>query len=113
MHTAIIKQETTRDRQGRKPIAGKSPVISCPVCDAKALTRTSEEITPVYRRLYYFCTNLECGMTWRAALVFEDVISPSAISNEFRPAREPKEKAPGHDFGQLNIFQLLPPAPPD
>ncbi len=91
---------------------GKAPVMNCPVCEAKAHTRSSIEIDPTYRQLYYRCSNDECGMTWVASLLFERVLSPSGISAEFRPARQPEgEKPPGHDFGQMTIFEALAKTP--
>lgn len=88
---------------------GKSPVVHCPACAAKAHTRTSEEISPTYRRLYYYCSNLECGMTWVASLAFERTLSPSGVSAEFRAAKLDQDRAPGHDFGQMTIFDVLAP----
>ncbi|MFA7597585.1 MAG: ogr/Delta-like zinc finger family protein, partial [Novosphingobium sp.] len=83
-------------------------VMNCPACDAKAHTRSSLEIHPTFRQLYYRCTNIACGMTWVASLTFEHVLSPSGVSTEFRPPRPVKEKAPGHDYGQISIFEMLP-----
>ena len=88
---------------------GKAPAVNCPACGAKALTRSSEEITPTYRRLYLACTDLRCAMTFTASLSFEHVLSPSGISAEFRPARVKDEPAPGHDFGQMSMLDLLAP----
>ncbi len=88
---------------------GKAPAVNCPACGAKALTRSSEEITPTYRRLYLACTDLCCGMTFTASLSFEHVLSPSGVSAEFRPARMRDEPAPGHDFGQMSMLDLLAP----
>lgn len=93
---------------------GKAPVVHCPACNAKALTRSSDEISPTYRRLYYRCSNVECGMTWLASLAFERVLSPSGVSADFRPANVDQGKPPGHDYGQMTIFDMLPArAPPE
>lgn len=88
---------------------GKAPAVNCPACGSKALTRSSEEITPTYRRLYMACTDLHCAMTFTSSLAFESILSPSGVSAEFRPAQVKDEKAPGSDFGQLSILDLLPP----
>ena len=88
---------------------GKAPAVNCPACGAKALTHSSEEITPTYRRLYLACTDLRCAMTFTASLSFEHVLSPSGVSAEFRPARIKNEPAPGHDFGQMSMLDLLAP----
>ena len=113
IQTAALKPSPPPAKPEHKIHRGKAPVVHCPACDAKAFTRSSVEIDPTYRQLYYRCSNIECGMTWVASLLFERVLSPSGVSSEFRPAREPRAKAPGHDFGQMNIFELLPPTPPD
>jgi hypothetical protein len=86
---------------------GKAPAVNCPACGAKALTRSSEEITPTYRRLYLACTDLHCSMTFTASLSFEHVLSPSGVSAEFRPARVKDEPAAGRDFGQMSMLDLL------
>lgn len=86
---------------------GKAPAVNCPACGAKALTRSSEEITPTYRRLYLACTDLHCAMTFTASLSFEHVLSPSGVSAEFRPVRVKDEPAAGHDFGQMSMLDLL------
>lgn len=88
---------------------GKAPAVNCPACGAKALTRSSEEISPTYRRLYLACTEIRCAMTFTASLSFEHVLSPSGISAEFRPARVKAEKAPGYNFGQMSMLDLMPP----
>lgn len=93
--------------QGRRHF-GKIPIMRCPVCDARALCRNSVEINPTFRRLDYACTNFECGMTFVASLAFDKVISPSGISTEFRPDKVKPTRPPGHEFGQMSIFDILP-----
>lgn len=95
-----------RDRQPRLP------VVRCPVCNHRGHTRTSEELSPETRRLYYRCSNFKCGMTWQAILSFEKVVSPSGISPTFRPAHFKERKPPGHDYGQLSILDMLTVASP-
>jgi len=92
---------------------GKAPVMNCPACGAKALCRSSLEISPTYRSLYYRCENLACSMAFTASLAFEKVLSPSGVSAEFRPANIKAKRAPGHDFGQMTIFDILAPTLPD
>lgn len=87
---------------------GKAPAMLCPACEAKAHTRSSMEVAPTIRQLYYRCSSIACGMTWVASLIFERVLSPSGVNSGFRSARPTKEKAPGHDFGQMTIFDVLP-----
>jgi len=87
----------------------KQPAMCCPVCNAKGNVRSSEEVDPMLRRLYYACTNIECGMTWTASLQFERMLSPSGIGQKFRRATMRDGKPPGADFGQMSIFDALAP----
>ncbi|OJW58046.1 MAG: hypothetical protein BGO57_12405 [Sphingomonadales bacterium 63-6] len=87
---------------------GKAPAVSCPVCGQKAHTRSSTEITPTYRELYYRCSNIACGMTWVASLSFERVLSPSGLGDQFRAPRPAQQRPPGEDFGQMSIFEMIP-----
>lgn len=85
----------------------RDPHMSCPACDGRAFIRSSEEVTPVYRRLYYQCSNISCSHTWAAALSYLHTIVPSGVSDHFRPPRVREDKPPGHDFGQMNIFEVI------
>ncbi len=53
--------------------------IRCPHCKAKAATRSSREITPIYREVYLACSNVLCGHTYKASIAVVSTISPSAI----------------------------------
>lgn len=108
IHSPCHKQTATPAEPKRRGHFGRAPAVNCPACNAKASSRSSQEISPTLRQLYYRCTNIECGMTWVASLVFEHALSPSGVNSEFRPAKPLKEKAPGHDFGQMTIFELVP-----
>lgn len=110
IHSPCLKPAPPGSAEPRIHV-GKSPVMNCPACDAKAHTRSSLEIDPTYRQLYYRCSSIACGMTWVASLIFERVLSPSGVNSEFRQAKPVKEKAPGHEFGQMTIFEILPQAP--
>jgi hypothetical protein len=90
----------------KKPSA-KRPVVHCPVCNERAHCRTSEEVTPTMRLLYYRCSNLMCSMSWRATLELLNIISPSGISPDFRPAHVKEAKPPGHEFGQAPLLEYL------
>lgn len=90
-------------------IAGKAPLMLCPTCGHHAVTRTSEEMSVTARKLYYRCTNVLCGASWTALLTIENVITPSALGSEFRKPAVRNEKPPGHAFGQMSIFDNLPP----
>jgi hypothetical protein len=91
-----------------KPIDGRAPAMNCPACGKRSNTRSSEEMSPETRRLYYRCPDIHCSMAWTAILSVEKVISPSGISSKFRPAKMRDEKPPGHDFGQMTIFEVIP-----
>ncbi|MPT48019.1 MAG: hypothetical protein E2598_06310 [Sphingobium sp.] len=110
MHTGNIMKDNNVASGGvvNRPY-GKAPAVGCPACGARANVRSSEEISPTYRRLYLACSNFICGMTFVCSLSFEHVLSPSGVSAEFRPAKIRDEKAPGHDFGQMSIFDLMAP----
>ena len=84
----------------------KQPAMNCPTCGAKANVRSSDEVHPTLRRIYYACTNFHCGMTFRASLMFECVISPSALGDHFREPDISDGRPPGRDFGQMNIFDI-------
>lgn len=53
--------------------------IICDRCGSKARIETTREITPVFRRLYCSCTNVECGHTFVMELSFSHTLSPSAL----------------------------------
>ena len=53
--------------------------IICDRCGSKARIETTREITPVFRRLYCSCTNVECGHTFAMDLTFSHTLSPSAL----------------------------------
>ena len=91
----------------------RAPFMACPICNSRGIVRSSEEVTPEFRRLYYSCENFKCGMTWSASLSFEHVVSPSGLGTEFREPTSRDEKPPGHDFGQMTIFEVLSVPPPD
>lgn len=51
----------------------------CPVCGSEGGIRRHEKVTPLVSTLWVHCLNTDCGMTWRSAIEFVHVISPSAI----------------------------------
>lgn len=107
-----MKDKAAPVRPAVTTIIGKAPAMNCPVCGSRGNCRSSEEETPEFRRLYYRCPNIICGMTWTATLAFERTISPSGLSAEFRAPKPEHKPAPGHDFGQMTIFDLMPPTLP-
>lgn len=59
-----------------EPSVGEMP---CPHCRAGSFRRSSRMITPMLREVFYACRNIACGHTWKASLIFEYSLSPSAI----------------------------------
>jgi hypothetical protein len=105
----MTKSEGPGRRYQPNPAKTMPPRMRCPVCQAQAFTRTSEEISPESRRLYYACSAIHCGMTFSASLTVEKVISPSAISASFRPAVQRDRRPPGHEYGQTLQMGLFDP----
>ena len=50
----------------------------CPHCKTRALARTSKEISPILRELYYVCPDPECGHTFVVHAEAVRTLSPSA-----------------------------------
>lgn len=60
----------------------RAPSIPCPHCGARAIVRTSEQITALYRELRLSCTNFfDCGHTYVASLTVIKTVHPSAMPN--------------------------------
>ena len=56
-------------------------VMRCPHCRAPGSVRSSGEEAPTLRIIYFGCNNPACGHTWRASLMYDFGLSPSAIPN--------------------------------
>lgn len=54
----------------------------CPHCTSIARVESKNAISPVYDELYFQCSNILCGHTWKAGLGFIHTISPSATPRE-------------------------------
>lgn len=54
----------------------------CPHCGKRAICRSSEQVTPVYRELDLHCTSILCGWTGKAGLEVLRTLSPSATPND-------------------------------
>jgi len=52
-----------RPQRGRKHSYRRGLQFGCPHCDADVVVRSSEKISPTYRRALFECTNDQCG--WR------------------------------------------------
>lgn len=59
----------------------RAPAMKCPHCRANAWARTSRELSPLLREIYYQCSDVECGHTWVATLEASRTLSPSAKAN--------------------------------
>jgi ribosomal protein S27AE len=55
--------------------------IKCPHCGAGAKLRTSKTLTPLYREIYYHCSNLFCGHTFMATHEIVRTVAPSRMPN--------------------------------
>lgn len=55
--------------------------MPCPHCHATTRVRTSEQVSPTTKDLYFQCLNIDCGFTWKAQLAIVWGLSPSAIPN--------------------------------
>lgn len=88
--------------------------MNCPFCGAPALCRTSEEVTPTLRRLYYDCPDFDCGARWAASLQVENTVRPSGLATDYRKPRISEAKPPGAEWGQMPLLDLIsPPQKPD
>lgn len=52
--------------------------MRCPHCRHRGTVRSSVEVTELHRDLWYQCSNIACGHTWRAQLSFVHTISQPA-----------------------------------
>ncbi len=59
----------------------RAPSIPCPHCGARAIVRSSEQITELYRELRLSCENFDCRHTYVASLSVIRTIHPSAMPN--------------------------------
>jgi predicted RNA-binding Zn-ribbon protein involved in translation (DUF1610 family) len=59
----------------------RAPSIPCPHCGSRAIVRSSEQITELYRELRLSCDNFDCRHTFVASLSVIRTIHPSAIPN--------------------------------
>lgn len=52
--------------------------LPCPHCSAAALVRTSQQLTPLIRKSWHRCENLQCGHTFVSFTEVAYTMSPSA-----------------------------------
>jgi hypothetical protein len=53
--------------------------MHCPHCRATAYVRSSNVLTATSRDLFFQCSNMDCGHTFRAVLEINCTLSPSAM----------------------------------
>jgi len=78
------------------PIPGRDGNLRCPHCFMPTHRRTSDEINVTTRSLLFSCTNAFCTHTFRALLIYDYGIAPSAIPNPdmaHLPMRTPARSA--------------------
>lgn len=51
----------------------------CPHCETQAVVADSRPVTRTTRELYFACSNLHCGFTWKSQLAIVAEISPSSV----------------------------------
>lgn len=86
--------------------------MPCPHCASTAHIRTSRMLSPLSRELYYQCTNVFCGHTWRALLSAVCTIVPSRVPNaEVYISSSERTLKPKANDAQINI-ELIAPATP-
>lgn len=64
-----LEEESTR----------KTGNLRCPHCRSIGRVYTSRTITDTHRDVYYSCSNVACGHSWKASLSYDYGLSPSAI----------------------------------
>ncbi|WP_288806301.1 ogr/Delta-like zinc finger family protein [uncultured Novosphingobium sp.] len=79
--------------------------MRCPHCDSRARNRTSKTVTGQHREVFYQCTFIPCGHTWRASLVYDYGIVPSGIPN-------PKVDLPLKQMTRQEALEVLRPRDP-
>lgn len=56
----------------------KRLTMVCPHCEERAVVEDSKKVTRLVRELYFRCSNLICGFTFKAQLGIVATISPSS-----------------------------------
>jgi hypothetical protein len=72
------RRESRRVAQGDQHANGRMP-MNCPHCKSPAIIRTSRRVSVLVREIYYQCTNVVCGHTFKATIEIIKTISPSAM----------------------------------
>jgi len=91
-HLAIVADED----------AGRFAPLYCPHCAQRGLIRSSKQVTGQHRDMYYQCSNVACGHTWRASLAYDYGIVPSAIP-------DPRVTLPLRTMTRQEVLEALRP----
>ena len=78
--------------------------IYCPRCEAKAIIRTSKELSATMRQLYCLCGEPQCGHTFVMDLTFSHTLSPSALDLPDQIRRDIRKKSA---LEQVQLFAQL------
>ena len=103
--TNTLQRTSPFNPAGQLP--SRSGHLRCPHCEVPGSVRSSEEVTPQHRNLFYTCQNPLCGHTWKATLSYDYGLSPSAIPN---PAVTLPMRTPSREEAMALVH---PPPPPD
>lgn len=57
---------------------GKRHDLNCPHCGAHASRRSSRKVTETFREIFFICSNVQCGHSFKATLSYDYGLSPSA-----------------------------------
>lgn len=100
--------------RGAASLFGMRVSQRCPACQAPAIIRTPEDITPLVRNFYFHCTNTDCGQTWVSQLSVQHAICPSQMPDPIHPIPDcpsswvrRRPPPPGFDPDQSTIFDHL------
>lgn len=55
--------------------------MNCPHCKRRAQVRTSLEVTPTMREVYFICSSITCGHSWVGVLEAVRTIAPAGLPN--------------------------------
>ncbi|WP_337186711.1 ogr/Delta-like zinc finger family protein [Phenylobacterium sp.] len=87
--------------------------MKCPHCEEQAIVEDSRPVTRICRDMYFRCSNLHCGFTFKAQLAVISEISPSSAPHPgvHLPKSPPRRRAgklvPANDNDGLAV---APPA---
>lgn len=88
------REETGHVAQGDQHANGRMP-MQCPHCKSPAMIRTSRRVSVLVREIYYQCTNVVCGHTFKATIEIIKTLSPSTMPDPAIAAQlNPKRRTP-------------------